>query len=116
MGREYPASARGAELTAREAFASSRAWLQVNLAVRMGKARAPIHHGEIVQGAFRVDGRVMRGLVTLPCPLYRSRATFARDISGRVRVLPDGTIEIDLTGPAAEKVEKAVELEREIVL
>jgi hypothetical protein len=36
--------------------------------------------------------------------------------AGRVRVLPDGTIEIDLTGPAAEKVEKAVELEREIVL
>jgi hypothetical protein len=36
--------------------------------------------------------------------------------AGRVRVLTDGTIEIDLTGPAAEKVEKAVEPEREIVL
>jgi uncharacterized protein involved in propanediol utilization len=63
--------------------------VQVNLAaVRVGKACAPIHHGEIVQGAFRVGGRVMRGLVTLPCPLYRSRATFARDLSGQVRVLP----------------------------
>ena len=36
--------------------------------------------------------------------------------AGRVRVLTDGTIEIDLTGPAAEKVVKAVEPEREIVL
>ena len=30
----------------------------------------------------------MRGLVTLPCPLYRSRATFTRDLSGQVRVRP----------------------------
>ena len=36
--------------------------------------------------------------------------------AGRVRVLPDGTIEIDLAGPAAEKVEKAVALGQEIVL
>lgn len=30
----------------------------------------------------------MRGLVTLICPLYRSRATFTQDLSGQVRVLP----------------------------
>lgn len=30
----------------------------------------------------------MRGLVTLPCPLYCSRATFTQDLSGQVRVLP----------------------------
>jgi hypothetical protein len=36
--------------------------------------------------------------------------------AGQVRVLPDGTIEIDLTSLEAEKVEKAVEQEREIVL
>jgi hypothetical protein len=36
--------------------------------------------------------------------------------AGRVRVLPDGTIEIDLSGPTGEKVEKAVETKREIVL
>jgi hypothetical protein len=36
--------------------------------------------------------------------------------AGRVRVLPDGTIEIDLSGPTGEKVEKAVEPDREIVL
>ena len=55
---------------------------------RVGKACAPAHHGEIVQGAFRVGGRVKRGLVTLPCPLYSSRATFTQDRSGQVRVLP----------------------------
>jgi uncharacterized protein involved in propanediol utilization len=61
----------------------------VNLpAVRVGKACASAHHGEIVQGAFRVGGRVIRGLVTLRCPLYCSRATFTRDLSGQVRVLP----------------------------
>jgi len=41
-----------------------------------------------MQGAFRVGGRVMRGLVTLRCPLYRSGATFTQDRSGQVRVLP----------------------------
>jgi hypothetical protein len=35
--------------------------------------------------------------------------------AGRVRVLTDGTIEIDLM-PLEKKFEKAVELEREIVL
>jgi len=33
-----------------------------------------------------------------------------------VRILLDGTIQIDLTAPSGEKIEKAVELEREIVL
>jgi uncharacterized protein involved in propanediol utilization len=55
-------------------------------AVRIGTAWAPIHHGEIVQGSFRVDGRIRRGLVTLPCPLYRSQAKFIPESSGRVRV------------------------------
>jgi len=57
-------------------------------AVRVGQACSPVHHGEIVQGAFRVGGHVMRALATLPCPLYRSRATFTWDLSGQVRVLP----------------------------
>jgi uncharacterized protein involved in propanediol utilization len=55
-------------------------------AVRIGTAWAPIHHGEIVQGSFRVDGRIRRGLVTLPCPLYRSQAKFIPESSGGVRV------------------------------
>jgi uncharacterized protein involved in propanediol utilization len=57
-------------------------------AMRVGRACAPIHHGEVVQGAFRVGGRVRRGLVTLPCPLYCSRARFIPDSSGRVSVRP----------------------------
>jgi len=57
-------------------------------AVRIGTASAPIHHGEIVQGSFRVDGRIHRGLVTLPCPLYRSQAKFVPESSGPVRVRP----------------------------
>jgi uncharacterized protein involved in propanediol utilization len=69
-------------------------------AVRVGKATAPIHHGEIVQGSFRVDGRIRRGLVTLPCPLHRSRATFTPESGGGVRV-----------GPAwREKARRAAEL------
>ena len=35
-----------------------------------GIGRAGAHHGEILQGVFSVDGRLMRGLVTLPCPLF----------------------------------------------
>lgn len=57
--------------------------------VRIGTACAPIHHGEILQGSFRVDGHIRRGLVTLPCPLYRSQATFTPKSGGRVRVRPE---------------------------
>lgn len=56
--------------------------------VRIGTACAPIHHGEILQGSFRVGGRIRRGLVTLPCPLYRSQAKFIPESSGPVRVRP----------------------------
>jgi uncharacterized protein involved in propanediol utilization len=56
--------------------------------VHIGKAYAPIHHGEIMQGSFRVDGRIRRGLVTLPCPLYRSQATFTPEPGRTVRVRP----------------------------
>jgi uncharacterized protein involved in propanediol utilization len=62
---------------------------QVSLtAVRIGTACAPIHHGEIMQGSFRAGGRIRRGLVTLPCPLYRAQATFIPEPSGPVRVRP----------------------------
>jgi uncharacterized protein involved in propanediol utilization len=56
--------------------------------VRIGTASAPIHHGEILQGSFRVGGRIRRGLVTLPCPLYRAHATFRPASDGPVRVRP----------------------------
>ena len=39
---------------------------------RRGIGRAPAHHGEILQGAFRVDNEIMRGLLSLPCLLFES--------------------------------------------
>ncbi|MGW0538217.1 GHMP family kinase ATP-binding protein [Streptomyces sp. NPDC003032] len=42
----------------------------------VGTASAPVHHGEILQGIFRHQGSLRRGLVTLPCPLYRVHAAF----------------------------------------
>jgi uncharacterized protein involved in propanediol utilization len=42
------------------------------------------HHGEILQGVFEAaDGSVRRGLVTLRCPLFTSRASFAAGSDGR---------------------------------
>src|ERR1700724_4004075 len=42
------------------------------------------HHGEILQGVFEApDGRLHRALVTLPCRLLHSTATF-RPLSGGV--------------------------------
>lgn len=55
---------------------------------RKGLARAPVHYGEIMQGAFRVDGRIRRGLVTIPCDLYHSLAAFTPGTSRKVSVLP----------------------------
>jgi uncharacterized protein involved in propanediol utilization len=48
------------------------------------------HHGEILQGAFRLDGTLIRGLVTLPCPALWSEATVAleRDAADGLRVDP----------------------------
>ncbi|NBH02762.1 kinase, partial [Amycolatopsis sp. SID8362] len=43
---------------------------------RAGSFRVDAHHGEILQGVFAEGGRLRRGLVTLPCPLYSTRATF----------------------------------------
>lgn len=45
-------------------------------APRVGHASAPAHHGELLQGVFTHAGRLTRGLVTLPCPLHTTRATF----------------------------------------
>lgn len=46
-------------------------------AVRIGTASSFVHHGEILQGVFTDgDGRLRPGLVTLPCDLYSTRATF----------------------------------------
>jgi len=37
-----------------------------------GVGRALCHHGELLQGVFVVDGRLRRGLLTLPCDLYHA--------------------------------------------
>jgi uncharacterized protein involved in propanediol utilization len=51
----------------------------VPTSVCAGTATAGAHHGEILQGVFRVGGRRVRGLVTLPCPLFRTEATVVLD-------------------------------------
>jgi len=61
----------------------------------------PGHHGEILQGVFRDDaGRLHRGLVSLPCPLFNSVAW------ARQREAPG----IELDPPEKVKVRKAVAL------
>lgn len=55
---------------------------------RKGLARVPVHHGEFMQGAFRVDGHIRRGLVTVPCELYHSFAAFTPGTSRTVSVRP----------------------------
>ncbi|WP_084265391.1 GHMP family kinase ATP-binding protein [Actinomadura macra] len=42
--------------------------------VLTGTGAASSHHGELLQGVFEQDGRLRRGLVTLPCSLFGSRA------------------------------------------
>jgi uncharacterized protein involved in propanediol utilization len=50
---------------------------------------APCHHGEWLQGEFQDGPLSVPGLVTVPCPLFRSRATFALNPhSAGVRVRP----------------------------
>jgi uncharacterized protein involved in propanediol utilization len=62
----------------------------VPMSVRVGTATAGAHHGEILQGVFRVGGRPVRGLVTLPCPLFRTEATVVLDSDrSAIEVTPD---------------------------
>lgn len=75
----------------------------------IGRATAPAHHGEILQGTFADDGRLRRGLVTVPCPLYQARATFVPDTRPGIRVSPSwkekarraGELAIEAIGLAA---------------
>jgi uncharacterized protein involved in propanediol utilization len=55
-----------------------------------GVGKAGAHHGEILQGVFSMDGVLVRGLVTLPCPLFESEARVALETRRReIQVLPD---------------------------
>lgn len=54
-----------------------------------GTGTAPVHHGELLQGAFTgPSGAPVRALVTLPCPLHTTRATFTPVPGGEVTVSP----------------------------
>lgn len=55
---------------------------------RAGVASAPIHHGEILQGVFPHQGRLTRGLVTLPCAVHTTRASFIPARGGEFTVSP----------------------------
>jgi uncharacterized protein involved in propanediol utilization len=48
------------------------------------------HHGELLQGMFSCGERLSRGLITLPCPLFWSRATFQPGHLPGVNVTPAG--------------------------
>ena len=61
----------------------------LGIAFRTGRGSAIAHHGEIWQGLFvESNGRFRRALVTLPCPLWTSSATFVPRADGRVVVTP----------------------------
>lgn len=56
---------------------------------RTGHAEVHAHHGEVVQGLFySSDGQLEHGLVTLPCPLFRTRARFRPLRAGPLTVEP----------------------------
>lgn len=56
---------------------------------RTGHGEVHAHHGEILQGVFySSEGVLEQGLVTLPCPLYYTRARFRPLRSGPLTVQP----------------------------
>ncbi|HEX6371122.1 MAG TPA: hypothetical protein VF006_19545 [Longimicrobium sp.] len=56
---------------------------------RAGVGETRAHHGEIVQGLFySAEGTLEHGLVTLPCPLFGSRAVFRPLGAGPLTVHP----------------------------
>lgn len=59
-----------------------------NVVRRAGVASTPVHHGEILQGVFRHEGGMYRGLVTLPCAMYRVNARFVTEGHAGVTVTP----------------------------
>lgn len=67
----------------------------------VGHGSATGHHGEIFQGIVEGrDGHLHRGLVSLPCSLFRSEARFE----------PDGTGTVSISPPERVKARRAAEL------
>lgn len=57
----------------------------------VGTARASAHHGELLQGVFEDgEGRLHRGLVTLPLPSQGSTVTFWPSEGSGIRTRPNG--------------------------
>jgi uncharacterized protein involved in propanediol utilization len=68
---------------------------------KIGYGSADAHHGELLQGVIEdTTGRLHRMLVSLPCGIFRSEATFMPDRTGKVRVEPEWKV----------KAHRAVEL------
>jgi uncharacterized protein involved in propanediol utilization len=57
---------------------------------RVGVGVAVAHHGELLQGAFRDGGTIVRALVTLPCHLAQAEARFVAGEESEVIVEPAG--------------------------
>jgi uncharacterized protein involved in propanediol utilization len=55
---------------------------------RVGVASAPIHHGEILQGVFAHEGQLTRGLVTMPCTVHTTQASFQPARGEELTVFP----------------------------
>ncbi|MGP4727186.1 GHMP family kinase ATP-binding protein [Agrobacterium deltaense] len=59
--------------------------------LRVGVGRSITHHGELLQGVFSDDdGRLHRGLITLPLPRVESIATFWPEDGEGIRTRPAG--------------------------
>ncbi|MFB9348751.1 kinase [Streptomyces heliomycini] len=67
---------------------------------RVGVASAPIHHGEILQGVFPHRGQLTRGLVTMPCTVHITQASF----------IPARGEELTVSPPWKTKARRAAQL------
>lgn len=67
---------------------------------RVGVASAPIHHGEILQGVFPHQGQLTRGLVTMPCTVHTTQASF----------IPARGEELTVSPPWKTKARRAAQL------
>ncbi len=59
-------------------------------AAALGFGSSRVHHGEILQGVFEHEGRLVRGLTTMPCDLYHAYAVFEPSAIPVLTVEPAG--------------------------
>lgn len=72
-------------------FTTPRTWDgEIATPIRQGYGTATAHHGELFQGVVRgADLRLHYGLISLPCGIFQSEATFIPDFTGKIKVEPD---------------------------